>query len=65
MPAFAVPAAGVVLIARDYDSARSCLAQASSEAFERRPRPLSRELWHWTEEGLEPLASPSPTEPPT
>jgi len=51
----AVPSAGVVLIARDYDFARNCLAQASSEAFERRPRPLSRELWRWTESGLEPL----------
>jgi hypothetical protein len=51
----AVPAAGVVLIARDYDFARNYLAKASLEAFECRPRPLSRQLWRWTEEGLEPL----------
>jgi uncharacterized protein YtpQ (UPF0354 family) len=53
----AVPAAGVVLIARDYALARSCLAQASSEAYDRRPRPLSPEVWRWTDEGLEPLGA--------
>jgi len=53
----AVPAAGVVLIARDYALARSCLTQASSEAYDRRPRPLSPEVWRWTDEGLEPLGT--------
>lgn len=53
----AVPAAGVVLIARDYAFARRCLAQASSEAYDRRPRPLSRQLWHWTDTGLEAVGS--------
>ena len=51
----AVPAAGIVLIARDYAFARDCLGKASNEAYERRPRPLSREVWRWTEQGLEPL----------
>ena len=53
----AVPAAGVVLIARDYAFARHCLTQASSEAYDRRPRPLSRQLWRWTDAGLEALGS--------
>jgi len=53
----AVPAAGVVLIARDYAFARRCLTQASSEAFDCRPRPLSRRLWRWTDSGLEALSN--------
>jgi hypothetical protein len=48
-----LPAAGLVLVARDNDSIRDNLAEAASTGYQRRPRPLSDELWLWTEAGLE------------
>ena len=52
----AAPAAGMVFVARDDDSTRARLTEATAHAFERRPRPLSRHLWRWTEVGLERLS---------
>jgi len=51
----AIPAAGLVLVARDDEAMRHDLAEAADLGFHRRPRPLSDELWRWTEAGLEPL----------
>ena len=49
----AAPAAGMVFVARDDDITRARLTEAAQRAFDRRPRPLSRRLWRWTEGGLE------------
>lgn len=51
----AIPAAGLVLVARDDEETRLDLAEAVDLGFNRRPRPLSDGLWRWTEAGLEPL----------
>lgn len=51
----AMPAAGLVLVGRDDEATRSDLAEAATAGYQRRPRPLSDELWLWTEAGLEPL----------
>jgi hypothetical protein len=51
----AMPAAGLVLVARDDAETRLDLAEAADLGFHRRPRPLSDALWRWTEAGLEPL----------
>lgn len=51
----AIPAAGLVLVARDDEETRLDLAEAADLGFNRRPRPLSDGLWRWTEAGLEPL----------
>ncbi len=51
----AMPAAGLVLVGRDDEPTRADLAEAASAGYQRRPRPLSGELWRWTEAGLEPL----------
>ncbi|MCP4791991.1 MAG: hypothetical protein GY882_01445 [Actinomycetia bacterium] len=48
-----MPSAGLVLVARDDDALRNNLAEAAATGYARRPRPLSEELWRWTEAGLE------------
>jgi len=51
----AMPAARSVLVLRDSKQARKMLSTAASSNYEQRSRPLSKELWLWTESGLKPL----------
>ena len=53
----AMPAARSVLVLRDSDESRKLLSNAASTRFESRARPLSQDLWLWTESGLQPLES--------
>ncbi len=50
-----MPSAALVIVARDNDAMRIDLAEAATTGYARRPRPLSADLWSWTEAGLEPL----------
>jgi len=54
-PIIAMPAAGYVLILRDEGVWRQRLAETAAQGFGRRPRPLSGDLWTWSDAGLVPL----------
>ncbi len=54
-PIIAMPAAGYVLVLRDEADWRERLAETAAQGFDVRPRPLSADLWTWTEAGLVPL----------
>jgi hypothetical protein len=49
----ALPAAGYILVLRDDDESRIGLRQEAEVSYQRRPRPLSQQVWRWTEAGLE------------
>ncbi len=49
----AIPSAGYILVLRDDDQSRIGLRLEAERSYQRRPRPLSQELWRWTEAGLE------------
>jgi len=51
----AMPAAECIHVWRDTAEARDHLARRTRTTFRRRPRPLSDDLWLWTEEGLTPV----------
>jgi len=49
----AMPAARSVLVLRDSDESRKLLSSTASSNYQSRARPLSEDLWLWTEAGLE------------
>ena len=51
----AMPGARAVMVLRDCEESRRILKGATANNFKSRSRPLSDELWLWTEVGLEPL----------
>ena len=51
----AMPGARAVMVLRDCEESRRLLKGAAANNFKSRSRPLSDELWLWTEVGLEPL----------
>jgi hypothetical protein len=51
----AMPSAECIHVWRDTAEARDHLARRTHTNYRRRPRPLSDDLWLWTEEGLTPV----------
>ena len=51
----AMPGARAVMVLRDSEESRHLLKGAASDNYTKRARPLSDEVWLWTESGLEPL----------
>jgi hypothetical protein len=49
----AIPAAGYILVLRDDDERRIGLRLEAERSYQQQPRPLSEQLWRWTEAGLE------------